>query len=177
MRVPGATTVMVLIVLLAASAYIWLDEAAEPADPVASAAGPLMDRAQMLDEYRTLAENYPWPLPPGIGFPDALPEPAEVTVYETGEGRNQADSFWICAWIGEWLSQRATGSDRAETAWAWLQRADETQLHRENYDDPRDVWHKQILDPAGKGRVRSLREFHQTSCGHPELPAVEAPAR
>lgn len=170
MRLPDTTTVVALLAVLVAAVYIGNDRADRP---VAPNSVQVMDRAGMLGEYRALADDYPWPLPAGISFPATLPEPPEPTVYEVGEGGNQADSFWICAWMGEWLAVRLTDAAEAATAWAWLQRAEETRLHREHYDDPRDVWHHEILEPAGRGEVASLREFYATSCRYAGLATAE----
>ncbi|HVK28694.1 MAG TPA: hypothetical protein VM575_10135 [Nocardioides sp.] len=163
---PSLATLVVVLVAVSTALFVILDRPDEEPAPT----GPsLMDREQMLAEYHQLADRYPHPLPDGVRFPATLPAPGQPTVYEVGEGRNQADSFWICAWIGEWLAVRSEPGNRAAIAWSWLQRADETQLHREHYDDPRDVWHQQILGPAGRGDVRSLREFYSTSCGYEGL--------
>lgn len=120
----------------------------------------------MLGEYHGLADDYPWPLPEGVDFPATLPPPQEPTMYEVGEGKNQADSFWICSWMGEWIRADTSGElAAAESAGARVERADETQPHREHYDDPRDVWHLEILAPARAGHPEAFHEFYSTSCG------------
>lgn len=128
-----------------------------------------MDEEGRNQEYRALAESYPWPLPDGLTFPTTLVAAEEPTVYEVGEGSNQADTFWICAWMTEWLRTRASDPNAAKAAWAWVERADETDLHTKRYYDPRDVWHMEILEPAERGQVKSFREFQATSCAYPEL--------
>ena len=128
-----------------------------------------MDEKGRMEEYRSLADTYRWPLPEGLSFPETLPTPEEPTMYEVGEGANQADTYWICAWMTEWLATRETNVGAAKVAWSWVERADETQLHTDHYYDPRDVWHKEILDPAAQGRVKSFREFQATSCSYPEF--------
>lgn len=128
-----------------------------------------MDEKGRAEEYRALADTYPWPLPDGLSFPEVLPTAVEPTMYEVGEGANQADSYWICAWMTDWLATQDTAPAAAKVAWAWVERADETQLHTEHYYDPRDIWHKEILEPAARGRIKSFREFQATSCSYPEL--------
>lgn len=130
----------------------------------------MVDYQGMLREYHGLADHYPWPLPDRTAFPDTLPPPQEETLYEVGEGRNQADSFWICSWMGDWIRAQAHhDADEKLAAWSWVERADETQLHQEHYDDPTDIWHRQILAPAQAGDPRPVREFYATSCGFPGL--------
>lgn len=143
---------------------------AQPQDATGNQPIRLMDEKQRADEYRAAVRQYPFPLPSGRAFPRTLPAPQEATMFERGEGANQADSFWICAWMGEWLSIRSTDSRGAAVAWAWVEKADQTPLHTERYYDPRDVWHREILEPAKNGDVRSFREFYATSCTFPGLP-------
>ena len=103
----------------------------------------VMSQRQMLAEYHQLADNYPWPLPPATHFPADLAEPAEPIVdevVEVVEGANQADAFWICAWMGEWLRTRDRQPHAAASAWRRVKRADGTQLHRKHYDDPCHIW-------------------------------------
>jgi hypothetical protein len=128
-----------------------------------------MDESARNKEYQELADSYPWPLPEGLHFPRTLKAAKEPTVYELGEGANQADTFWTCAWMTEWLRTRETDPRSAKTAWAWVERADQTELHTKRYYDPHDVWHKEILEPAERGQVKSFREFQATSCAYPEL--------
>jgi len=132
----------------------------------------VVDHAGMVSEYHGLADRYPNPLPSGIRFPSGMPAAEEPTMYEVGEGANRADSFWICAWMGEWLKWRRTDAAAAAVAWRWVEAADRTQLHREHYYDPRDVWHQNILEPARAGDVGTFREFYTTSCGYPGLPKI-----
>lgn len=129
----------------------------------------VMNWAAMIAEYHKLAGTYPWPLPQGIHFPTTLATSAEPTMYEVGEGANQADSFWICSWMGEWLKTRKSDPRAAAVAWQSVERADQTQLHQEHYDDPRNVWHLEILKPAHAGNTAMFREFYKTSCGYPGL--------
>lgn len=107
-------------------------------------------------------------------MPDSadLAEPAAPIVGEVGEGANQANAFWICAWMGEWLRTRDRQPHAAASAWRRVKRADKTQLHRKHYYDPRDVWHHEILQPAHAGNPATFREFYTTSCTYPSLAAV-----
>lgn len=154
--------------LIAALAACLATSSCATSGPAPTYAGGVrvIDRADMVAEYHRLADAYRWPLPPGLAFPEAPPEPSEPTMYQVGEGENQADSFWICSWMGEWIRSRAADdTDAADVAWSWVERADQTALHRERYDDPRDIWHQAILAPARAGHPRAFREFYATSCG------------
>ncbi len=127
----------------------------------------LMTEAERRAEYQEAVAGYAWPLPPGRRFPppSALPAPEEPTLYEVGEGANQVDTFWICSWMGAWLSTRLSDPAAARQAWSWVEKADRTDLHTKRYYDPRDVWHREILAPARTGRIEAFQEFYDTSCG------------
>src|SRR2546430_940659 len=53
-------------------------------------------------------------LPAGTTFPDHLPNTAEH--YLPGSGANQAQNFWLCAWLRDYLDAPAADAARARKA-------------------------------------------------------------
>src|SRR3989440_7482577 len=47
-------------------------------------------------------------LPAGDAFPDHLPNSAQRDV--PGSGSNQAQNFWLCAWLRDWLPAAPGGT-------------------------------------------------------------------
>jgi hypothetical protein len=53
-------------------------------------------------------------LPPGVAYPDHLPNTADR--YLPGSGANQAQNFWLCAWLREYLATAPVDPARARQA-------------------------------------------------------------
>lgn len=123
-----------------------------------------MTYAQMTQEYKAKVKSYPYPLPTGISFPAAPQKPDEDTVYQKGEGDNTADSFWICAWMGEWLKTQGKDKTQADIAMGWVDRADDTELHQEHYSDPGHVWDNDIVGKAKLGDITNFADYYRNDC-------------
>lgn len=124
----------------------------------------LLTYAEMVDEYRAKVDDYPFPLPEGMEFPERPREPDEPTLYERGNGIVQADSYWECAWIQEWLRHRADDAARAETAMTWLERSVETEFRQRFVVSDPAIWTEDILGTARLGDPTHLREYYDSSC-------------
>lgn len=120
--------------------------------------------AEMAQEYQAAVDGYPNPLPAGKAFPARPRPPSEPTIFEVGEGGNTADFFWICSWVGEWLTTRGTDPQRAAEAMAWVDKASDTRLHREHYYDPENVWGNDIVGLAELGDITNLRDWYANGC-------------
>lgn len=123
-----------------------------------------MDYEGMKAEYLRKVQDYEFPLPQGIAFPDEPPRPTEPTVYQRGNGIVWADNFWRCAWMSEWLKSRDDDPARAAVAMGWLERFPETEFMRKYTDPPGDPnWMDKVIDPAKLGDLTTFREL-MASC-------------
>jgi hypothetical protein len=128
----------------------------------------LLTYEEMVEEYRAKVSEYPFPLPEGVSFPERPREPDEPTLYEPGNGIVQADSYWECAWIREWLLHRTEEPGRAEAAMAWLDRSVETEFRQRFVVSDPAIWTEEILGRAKLGDPTHLREYYDSSCASRE---------
>lgn len=116
-------------------------------------------------EYLAAIEAMSEPLPPGVEYPEGVPEGLDsgstaTGVLQSGAGANVAYFTWLCAWEAEYLN--AVDAENAQR-----QVAAETMLAQRPglgpVDDPQEGWAETVLEPLSFGDRSGLHsDFPQT---------------
>ena len=134
-----------------------------PAGTTAAApAGRTPDYAAADALYRQLMPGLN--LPPGVTFPDHLPDAGSQ--YQPNAGLVAAQNFWLCAWVFNYLGSGSTGT-QAQAATAELAKYSAMDAYTKALDDRG----RQAVDAAVKaaraGNKAPVQSFAQSSCGGP----------
>jgi hypothetical protein len=128
----------------------------------------LLDSEGMADEYVSTAQDFPLALPEGIQFPRAIPDgydPAAMS--EPGVGQGIAYFYWMCSWQKAYIDAKSEG-DVADQVNALdnLELWKSTSFYDKWFEDPDDLWTKNMLEPARSGDDGELVENYENGCGY-----------
>jgi len=115
-------------------------------------------------------------LPPGVAFPDHLPNTAEH--YLPGSGANQAQNFWLCAWLRDFLDAPPADSARVRRAVSQLPRYTAMSAYTAGLRPEGRALVDTAIQAAQRGDRQPAGTFVQDTCGGPFYGRASAgPAR
>jgi hypothetical protein len=128
-----------------------------------AAAGPATDYATADALYRQMRPGLN--LPPGVAFPEHLPQAGDR--YQANTGLVTAQNYWLCAWLWRYLDSPPTAKSQAQAAVTELAKYD----RMDAYTKALDSHGRQAVDDAIKaaqsGSRSAVQTFTQSSCGGP----------
>jgi hypothetical protein len=104
-------------------------------------------------------------LPAGVAFPDHLPNTAPR--YVPGSGANQAEDFWLCAWLREFLAAPAGDSARMQRALNQLPRYTTTTAYTAALGREGRALVDAAIHAAQRGDRKPVGTFVESTCGGP----------
>jgi hypothetical protein len=103
-------------------------------------------------------------LPVGVNFPEHLPNAGDH--YFPGSGTHQAQNFWLCAWLRDYLNAPPTETERARQAVAQLPAYQTMSAYTGLQPDGRQQVDAAIQG-AQRGDKRPSGTFVESTCGGP----------
>jgi hypothetical protein len=100
-----------------------------------------------------------------VAYPEHLPNTAER--YVPGSGANQAQNFWLCAWLREYLAAPAGDAARARKAVGELPRYTAMSAYTAGLQPQGRALVDAAIQGAQKGDRRPADSLVQATCGGP----------
>jgi hypothetical protein len=104
-------------------------------------------------------------LPAGVAFPDHLPNTAEH--YLPGSGANQAQNFWLCAWLRDYLSAPPGDAARVQRAVGQLPRYTAMSAYTAGLRPEGRALVDAAIQGAQRGDRKPVGTFVESTCGGP----------
>jgi len=104
-------------------------------------------------------------LPAGDAFPDHLPNSAQR--YVLGSGSNQAQNFWLCAWLRDWLAAAPGDTGRVQRDVAQLPRYTAMSAYTAGLRPEGRALVDAAVQGAQRGDRKPVAGFVQATCGGP----------
>jgi hypothetical protein len=104
-------------------------------------------------------------LPPGVAYPEHLPNTAEH--YVPGSGANQAQNFWLCAWLREYLAAPAADATRTQKAVGELARYTALSAYTAGLQPEGRALVDAAIQGARKGDRGPADSLVKSTCGGP----------
>lgn len=104
-------------------------------------------------------------LPAGTTFPDHLPNTAEH--YLPGSGANQAQNFWLCAWLRDYLAAPAADAARARKAVDQLPRYTAMSAYTAGLRPEGRALVDGAIQGVQHGDRQAATKFVESTCGGP----------
>lgn len=119
--------------------------------------------------YEAAVASFPEPLPKCDRWPTSLPEGLSGPGrYEaTLAGEVLASTYWRCGWQEEALEAHESGDTaRRDKALDMLSKWVTEPYFQVQYEDPKQGWKRDVLDPARTGDVAEMRSQSSAGCRH-----------
>jgi hypothetical protein len=104
-------------------------------------------------------------LPAGVAFPGHLPNTAER--YLPGSGANQAQNFWLCAWLRDFLAAPAGDRARVDKAVGQLPRYSAMSAYTAGLRPEGRALVDAAIQGAQRGDRAPVASFVGNTCGGP----------
>src|SRR5437762_7244945 len=104
-------------------------------------------------------------LPAGTAFPGHLPDTAQR--YVPGSGANQAQNFWLCAWLREYLAAPAGDTGRIQRAVNQLPRYTAMSAYTAGLRPEGRALVDAAIQGARHGDHKPVGTFVENTCGGP----------
>ena len=104
-------------------------------------------------------------LPGGTAFPAHLPDTAQR--YVPGSGANQAQNFWLCAWLREYLAAPAGDTGRIQRAVNQLPRYTAMSAYTAGLRPEGRALVDAAIQGAQRGDHKPVGTFVENTCGGP----------
>ena len=114
-------------------------------------------------------------LPAGVAFPDHLPNTAEH--YLPGSGANQAQNFWLCAWLRDYLDAPPADAARTRKAVGQLPRYTAMSAYTAGLRPEGRALVDAAIQGAQRGDKQAAGKFVESTCGGPFYSRASGAAR
>ncbi len=104
-------------------------------------------------------------LPPGDAFPDHLPNTAQR--YVPGSGANQAQNFWLCAWLRDFLAAPPGDAARLQRDVHELPRYTSMSAYTAGLKPEGRALVDAAIQGAQRGDRKPVASFVDATCGGP----------
>ena len=104
-------------------------------------------------------------LPKGMAFPDHLPNTGDH--YVPGSGTNQAQNFWLCAWLRDFLNAPAGDTARTQQAVGQLPRYTAMSAYTAGLRPEGRAVVDAAIQGAQRGEKKQAGVFVESTCGGP----------
>jgi hypothetical protein len=104
-------------------------------------------------------------LPAGAAFPDHLPNTAEH--YLPGSGANQAQNFWLCAWLRDYLDAPPADAARTRKAVGQLPRYTAMSAYTAGLRPEGRALVDAAIQGTQRGDKQAATKFVESTCGGP----------
>lgn len=121
------------------------------------------DYSSVDGEYQTARADLT--LPTGVAFPGHLPDTGDH--YPPGMGTNSAQTFWLCAWLRDYLDSPPTDQDRAKAAAAQLPKFKDMDAYTKGLGADGRKQVDMAIQGAQSGDKQKPGTFTEQTCGGP----------